>query len=81
MDENKWEELSEVQTDYLGTARSEITDDTEISFATVSFSPIIIAAVVRTVVATVVATAAGSRVALFSTDSFKFDPICVEFKH
>ena len=36
MDENKWEELSEVQTDYMDSARSEITDDTDISYITVS---------------------------------------------
>ncbi len=60
MDENKWEELSEVQTDYLDTARSEITDDTEISFATVSFSPIVIAALVGNIVAACVATIYGS---------------------
>ena len=36
MDESKWEELSDVQTDYLDSARSEITDDTDISFLTVS---------------------------------------------
>ena len=35
MDENKWEEISEVQTDYIDSARSEITDDTDISFLTV----------------------------------------------
>ena len=35
MDENKWEELSEVQTDYIDSARSEITDDTDVSYITV----------------------------------------------
>ena len=36
MDENKWDEISDVQTEYLDSARSEITDDTDISFVTVS---------------------------------------------